>query len=61
MTKWNGKVRHLIIIPDRYAEHNTHKVVSIQLVGAIVCSMVKQFWNIFKFYTKFGYHCIIDT
>ena len=27
----------------------------------IVCSMVKQFWNVFKFCAKFRYHCIINT
>ena len=27
----------------RYAEHDTHKAVSIQIVGTVVCGMVKQF------------------
>ena len=39
----NGKIRYFIPIPDRYAEHDTHKAVSIQIVGTVVCSMVKQF------------------
>ena len=28
--------------PDRYAEHDTHKAVSIKIVGTVVCGMVKQ-------------------
>ena len=41
---WNGKIRYFIPIPDRYAEHDTHKAVSIQIVvGTVVCGMVKQF------------------
>ena len=39
----NGKIRYFISIPDRYAEHDTHKAVSIQIVGTVVYSMVKQF------------------
>ena len=27
----------------RYAEHDTHKAVSIQIVGTVVCGVVKQF------------------
>ena len=38
-----GKIRNFIPIPDRYAEHDTHKAVSIQIVGTVVCGMVKQF------------------
>ena len=40
---WNGKIRYFMPIPDRYAEHDTHKAVSIQIVGTVVYSMVKQF------------------
>ena len=43
MTKRNGKIRYFIPIPDRYAKHDTHKAVSIQIVGTVVCGMVKQF------------------
>ena len=43
ITKRNGKMRYFIPIPDRYAEHDSHKAVSIQIVGTVVCSMVKQF------------------
>ena len=43
IAKRNGKIRYFIPIPDRYAEHDTHKAVSIQIVGTVVCSMVKQF------------------
>ena len=43
IAKRNGKIRYFIPIPDRYAEHDTHKAVSIQIVGTVVCGMVKQF------------------
>ena len=43
IAKRNRKIIYLIPIPDRYAEHDTHKAVSIQIVGTVVCSMVKQF------------------
>ena len=43
ITKRNGKIIYFIPIPDRYAEHDTHKAVSIQIVGTVVCGMVKQF------------------
>ena len=52
IAKRNGKMRYFIPIPDRYAEHDSHKAVSIQIVGTVVCGMVKQFWNIFKFCAK---------
>ena len=39
----NGKIRYLIPIPNGHAEHDTHKAVTIQIVGAVVCGMVKQF------------------
>ena len=61
ITKGNGKIRYLIPIPDGYAEHDTYKAVSIQVVGIVVCGMAKQFWNIFKFCAKFGYHRIIHA
>ena len=60
-TKSKWKIIYFIPIPDRYAEHDTHKAVSIQIVGTVVCGMVKQFWNIFKFCAKFRYHRIINT
>lgn len=40
ITKRNGKMRYFIPIPDRYAEHDTHKAVSIQIVGTVVCGSV---------------------
>ena len=43
ITKRNGKIRYFSSIPDRYAEHDTHKAVFIQIVGTVVCGMVKQF------------------
>ena len=52
ITKGTGKIRYLIPIPDGYAEHDTYKAVSIQVIGTVVCGMVKQFWNIFKFCAK---------
>ena len=39
---------HPVILPYRYAKHNTYKAVSIQIIGTIMCSMVKEFWNILK-------------
>ena len=40
ITKRNGKMRYFIPIPDRYAEHDSHKAVSIQIVGIVVCGSV---------------------
>ena len=40
ITKRNGKMRYFIPIPDRYAEHDSHKAVSIQIVGTVVCGSV---------------------
>ena len=40
ITKRNGKMRYFIPIPDRYEEHDSHKAVSIQIVGTIVCGSV---------------------
>ena len=42
IAKRKGKIRYFIPIPDRYAEHDTHKAVSIQIVGSVVRGMVKQ-------------------
>lgn len=39
----NRKIRYFIALPHRYTEHDTHKAVSIQIVGTVVCSMIKQF------------------
>ena len=39
---------HPVILPYRYAKHNTYKAVSIQIIGTIMCGMVKEFWNILK-------------
>ena len=44
--KW--KIRYPVILPYRYAKHNTYKAVSIQIIGTIMCGMVKEFWNILK-------------
>ena len=33
-------MRYFIPIPDRYAEHDSHKAVSIQIVGTVVCGPV---------------------
>lgn len=38
-----SKIRDLILIPHRYAKHDTYKTVSIQIVRTVLCSMVKQF------------------
>ena len=43
VSKRNGKIRDLILIPHRYAKHDTYKTVSIHIVRTIVCGMVKQF------------------
>lgn len=43
VSKRNGKIRDLILIPHRYAKHDTYKTVSIQIVRTVLCSMVKQF------------------
>ena len=40
IAKRNGKMRYFISIPDRYAEHDSHKAVSIQIVGTVVCGSV---------------------
>ena len=40
ITKRNGKMRYFISIPDRYEEHDSHKAVSIQIVGTVVCGPV---------------------
>ena len=32
-----------VILPYRYAKHNTYKAVSIQIIGTIMCGMVKEF------------------
>ena len=41
-------VQYPVILPYRYAKHNTYKAVSIQIIGTIMCGMVKEFWNILK-------------
>ena len=57
--KW--KIRYPVILPYRYAKHNTYKAVSIQIIGTIMCGMVKEFWNILKPSSGLCYHGIIHT
>ena len=35
IAKRNGKIRCFIPVPDGHAEHDTHKAVSIQIVGTV--------------------------
>ena len=52
---------HPVILPYRYAKHNIYKAVSIQIIGTIMCGMVKEFWNILKPSSGLCYHGIIHT
>ena len=43
ISRRKGKIRYPVILPYRYAKHNTYKAVSIQIIGTIMCGMVKEF------------------
>jgi hypothetical protein len=36
VSRRNGKIRDLILIPRRYAEHDAYKTVSIQIVETVL-------------------------
>jgi hypothetical protein len=36
VSRRNGKIRDLILIPHRYAEHDAYKTVSIQIVETVL-------------------------
>ena len=59
--KKQRNIFHPVILPYRYAKHNTYKAVSIQIIGIIMCGMVKEFWNILKPSSDLCYHGIIHT
>lgn len=52
---------HPVILPYRYAKHNIYKAVSIQIIGTIMCGMVKEFWNILKPSSGLCYHGIVSS
>ena len=43
ISRRKGKIRYPVILPYRCAKHNTYKAVSIQIIGTIMCGMVKEF------------------
>ena len=47
------------MIPYRDTEHNTDKTVPIQIIGAIMCSMVEQFGDILELPSEFRDHGVI--
>lgn len=48
------KARKFVRFPDRYAEHQANKTVSVQVERTPVSSMIKQDGNIFKLCPRFG-------
>ena len=55
----DGEVGYPVFIPYRDAEHNTDKTVPIQIIGAIMCSMVEQFGDILELLSEFRDHGVI--
>lgn len=52
VTERDSEINHFLFVPNRDAEHQAYKTVSIQIIGAIVGSMIKQFGYIFKLPAK---------
>ena len=54
ITERNRKPGNFILFPDRYAEHQDNKTVSVLVGRTPVSSMIKQDGNIFKLCPRFG-------
>ena len=54
ITERNWKPGNFVRFPDRYAEHQANKTVSVQVERTPVSSMIKQDGNIFKLCPRFG-------
>lgn len=48
-------------VPDRNTEHQAYKAVSVEIVGTVVGSMVKENGDIFKFSAELWNHSVINT
>ncbi len=48
VSKRDAKIVDCVFVPQWNTEHHTYKAVPIEIVWAIMCSMVKEFWNILK-------------
>ena len=49
------------MVPDRDTEHQAYKVVTVEIVGTVVGSMVKESGDIYKFSAKLCNHSVINT